>query len=728
MKLNKLLTPAQIMLDVEVKNQEEALKLIAHAAKEQGYITDEEKLVTTFLNREAVSSTGFEDGIALPHAQNDDIIKPKIFIVRTKKGIEWNAVDGQLTNFIIAIIIPKDQVSDLHLDVISSLSLKLVDENLRKTIKTVTDKNQLIQLFSSQEPLTSEEQDVSKTNEPKQKIVGISSCTTGVVHTYMCKELLEKAGKDLGYKIKIECQGQKGPEFILSDKEIKEADVVILATDVAVELDRFMGKRIYQTGTKPVVKDAKWIIDLALKTTEVHGTVSTGKENKGDFILSASKGRKGILKHLLSGVSFMIPFVVFAGLIFAVTTGIAKGVFGPNFGLPTNWSSFDKQGFSQGNLNLIYILMVINNIANIGFNLMIPIMGAYIAYSIAGRAGIAPAMIVTFILISPPGVEIAGIPNTVPDLWWNWGGIFNLHGNSHINANLPFLGNSNISWTLFGALFGGLTCGYLVKYVNSWKVPKWLAPIMPIIIIPVFCTAIVAIPTAFFLAAPFGYVMGALDYGLSWLGLPSHASIGFLVGLILGAMVGFDMGGPINKVAVLVATSLMGLDGGRLMGPVAAAIPIAPLGCALTATVLGRKMFSKEEKSLGVNAWLLGFMGISESAIPFAARDTWRVIVPNIIGSAVAGALAFTFNVAGHVGAWGSFIIALFGGVTDTSGSYIGILWYIIAICVGTSVHSVIYTSLLLAKSGNFQEAFQKVWNKISFKKDKKIIKKEIEL
>ncbi|WP_338962905.1 PTS fructose transporter subunit IIC [Spiroplasma endosymbiont of Lasioglossum villosulum] len=471
--------------------------------------------------------------------------------------------------------------------------------------------------------------------------------------------------------------------------------------------------KTYTCGTKPIVKDAKQTIKENLTKAKIYGETNG---NSGDFILNASKGKPAILKHLLSGVSYMIPFVVFAGLIFAIVGGIAKGTFGNGFEFKNSWEEqlawlkTNPPGVNSGLIGgttLMHVLMIINNIAGIGFTLMIPIMGAYIAYSIAGRPGIAPAMIITFLLVSPG-----------TGMWFGWG-VFNLTASSKIDASQPFQGNANVSWTLFGALYGGLMAGYLVRFVNSWKVPKWLLPIMPIIIIPVFCTAIIAIPTAFFLAVPFGYVMGALDYGLSWMGL--HPNIGFLVGLLLGAMVGFDMGGPINKTAVLVATSLMVQDGGRLMGPVAAAIPIAPLGCALTSTVFSRKLFTKQEQSLGWNAWLLGFMGISESAIPFAVRDTWRTIVANVIGSAVAGALAFGFGVLGHVGAWGSFIIALFGGVTNIDGSYIGILWYAVAIIIGTVVQSIIYTSLLLQKQGLYRSSILTLLNKIGIKtKNKK--------
>jgi len=716
---NTLVKKSHIILNSNAKNQKEALMQIADLALKLGYITNSDDLVAAFLDREQESTTGFEDGIAIPHARIDSIKKPAILILRTNNGIDWKAVDNQLTSIIIAIIIPQKQAATLHLEVISAIAIKLAKPAFRQKLKAATTVNDILVLIKDQDATNINDNNEQKNTRVKKttvkKIVGVSSCTTGVVHTYMCKELLENAGKALGYEIHIECQGQKGPEYLLTEQQIKAADVVILATDVAIELDRFIGKKTYPCGTRSVVKNATQTITDALAKGQLYGTNNGDHNNKTDFILNSAKGKPAILKHLLSGVSFMIPFVVFAGLIFAIVNGIAKGTFGNEFQFQNSWENqiawLSKHQPKTTANTLMHVLMIINNIAGLGFTLMIPIMGGYIAYSIAGRPGIAPAMIITFLLVSPG-----------TGMWWDFNGFFNLTADAHIDASKPFIGNANISWTLFGALYAGLLAGYLVKYVNSWKVPKWLLPIMPIIIIPVFCTAIIAIPTAFLLAAPFGYLMGGLDYGLSWMGLPAHRNIGFLVGLILGAMVGFDMGGPINKVAVLVATSLMVQDGGRLMGPVAAAIPVAPLGCALTSTVLGRNLFSKQEKSLGWNAWLLGFMGISESAIPFAARDTWRTIVANVIGSAVAGALAFLFGVAGHVGAWGSFIIALFGGVTDTSGNYIGVLWYIIAILIGMVVQSVIYTSLLLQKAGLYRKTMSKILTTIGFK-PKTIIK-----
>ncbi|WP_342253758.1 fructose-specific PTS transporter subunit EIIC [Spiroplasma endosymbiont of Zeiraphera isertana] len=676
---NDLLNDSHIIFESNIKNQIEALTKITDLAFSLGYITNRDELLKAFLAREQESSTGFEGGIAIPHARIKSIKKPAILILCNNNGVDWKAIDGQLTTFIIALIIPETQAENLHLDILSTLAIKLLNEDFRKKLKNAKNSQEIISLINDETVKNSTKKEIkTMKNKKTKKIIGVSSCTTGVVHTYMCKELLETAGKEIGYQVHIECQSQKGPEYVLTEQEIKEADVVILATDVAIDLERFIGKKTYTCGTKPVVKDAKQTIKESLTKAKIYGEPNG---NSGDFILNASKGKPAILKHLFSWVSYMIPFVVFAGLIFAIVGGIAKGTFGNGFEFKNSWEE--------------QLAWLKTNPPGVNSGL------------IGGTTLMHVLMIITFLLVSPG-----------TGMWFGWG-VFNLTASSKIDASQPFQGNANVSWTLFGSLYGGLMAGYLVRFVNSWKVPKWLLPIMPIIIIPVFCTAIIAIPTAFFLAAPFGYVMGALDYGLSWMGL--HPNIGFLVGLLLGAMVGLDMGGPINKTAVLVATSLMVQDGGRLMGPVAAAIPIAPLGCALTSTVFSRKLFTKQEQSLGWNAWLLGFMGISESAIPFAVRDTWRTIVANVIGSAVAGALAFGFGVLGHVGAWGSFIIALFGGVTNINGSYIGILWYAVAIIIGTVVQSIIYTSLLLQKQGLYRSSILTLLNKIGIKtKNKK--------
>lgn len=482
---NDLLNNSHIIFESNIKNQIEALTKITDLAFSLGYITNRDELLKAFLAREQESSTGFEGGIAIPHARIKSIKKPAILILCNNNGIDWKAIDGQLTTFIIALIIPETQAENLHLDILSTLAIKLVNEDFRKKLKNATNSQEIISLINDEtvKNCTKKEIKTMKNKETK-KIVGVSSCTTGLVHTYMCKELLETAGKELGYQVHIECQGQKGPEYVLTEQEIKEADVVILATDVAIDLERFIGKKTYTCGTKPVVKDAKQTIKESLTKAKIYGETNG---NSGDFILNASKGKPAILKHLLSGVSYMIPFVVFAGLIFAIVGGIAKGTFGNGFEFKNSWEE--------------QLAWLKTNPPGVNSGL------------IGGTTLMHVLMIITFLLVSPG-----------TGMWFGWG-VFNLTASSKIDASQPFQGNANVSWTLFGALYGGLMAGYLVRFVNSWKVPKWLLPIMPIIIIPVFCTAIIAIPTAFFLAAPFGYVMGALDYGLSWMGL--HPNIGF---------------------------------------------------------------------------------------------------------------------------------------------------------------------------------------------------------
>ncbi len=707
-----MINDKQIILESNAKNKKESLIEISKKAYELGIVIDQEKAYESFLEREKISSTGFENGVSIPHIHSDNVKKSNLIFIKFKNAIDWKSIDNSKTNFAIAILMSKKDDGN-YLDVLSNLSMNLSKEENVNLLKTSNNKKELADKIKSF--FTFKKASNVTKQENKKIIVGVSSCTTGVVHTYMCKEILESTGGELGYEVHIECQGQRGPEYKLKQEWIDKAEVVILAVDVAIEQDRFANKKVYSCGTREVVKDAKGVIARALQSNNKNNKNSN--KNDVSFIENAAKGRPTIIKHLLCGVSYLIPFVVFAGLLFAINNGVAKSVFGSNFSfqkwpginhitsadLKNNWHATRN----LTDFKLVHILTIINSVANIGFALMIPFMGGYIAYSIAGRSAIAPAVITTFLLCNPS-----------MDLWYNFHGTFNLtsdKGNSFKTPNAALF-----SWTLFGAIYAGFIEGYLVKWVLTWKVNKHIAPIMPIIIIPLFCTAVVAVPTAFLIAAPFGFIMGKFNYGLSYLG--QRPQYGFLIGLILGAMVGFDLGGPINKTAVLVATSLMQTDGGHLMGAVAAAIPIAPLGCALTSTVFARKQFTEAERSLGVSAWSLGIMGITEGSIPFAARDSWRNIVANVIGSAIAGSLAFVFNVAGHVGAWGGIIIVIFGGVTNTANNYIGILWYLVAIAAGMFIQSFIYTSLLWKKEGKDNKFLiyiknTKIYKKINFKK-----------
>lgn len=654
---------------------------------QENFIVDDYKLaVKAFKAREKVSSTAFEDGFAIPHARVSAIKKPAIFFVRSKNKITWESMDGKDTKIAIMLFIPES--ADNYLDILSSIAQKLMNQDFRNKLKTETNKKIIIKLMTEQQEV--KEQIKVKHDQSKPTVVGVSACATGVVHTYMARDALLDAAKKLNWNVIIETQGQKGQEFTLTTNQIADADAVILAVDISVDLERFAGKKIYKIGTKQVIKDPV----QALKHTVEKGRISAKSKASSDSSFDV-KDKKKVVGHIMSGISFMIPFIVFAGITSALIAGIVNAM----------GTELSKD--ATGGLKFMWIL---NEFANIGFSVMMAIAGAYIANSIAGRAAIAPAFLLTML-------------GNRPDLWWQ-GYFENIMVNDPKGDGLVSINQVMQPLNIVGALIFGLAVGYTVQWINTkWKINKYIQPIMPIIIIPVFLTLIFGIFWIFTFGPLLGIAVGYLYTGIL---LIERSDLGMaLVGLVLGLLAGVDMGGPINKIASFGATAMISVDNGSAMGTAAAAFAVAPLGCGI-ASLIFRKTF-KDDREIGINATILGIMGVSESAIPFAIKYRWAVIVPNIICSGLAGMFAGLFAVQGHVGAWGGPIIAIFAGVTNVNGSFIGILWYLIAIAIGTAVHIVMLRILVevqlkgkLTKS-DFKAMFQKA-NKTKQEISKKTI------
>ncbi|WP_338969446.1 fructose PTS transporter subunit IIA [Spiroplasma endosymbiont of Labia minor] len=659
-----------ILIDIDVKNQYEAFEKIAKIANKLNYINDEKLLIDGFLAREHESTTGFEDGIAIPHARISAIKKAAIIFARFKAPIEWNSLDGDKTQVAVALLIPENESDKGYLDVLANLSRKLLDKSFRDFLKKEQDPQKLIDAMKEEK--TEIFSNVSM-NSNAIKIVAVSACATGVAHTYMARDSLINAGNELNWEVNVETQGQKGQEFKLTQKQIDEANVVILAADIVIEKDRFVGKKIYQLGTKQVMADPKGALQKALAKGQILASLD------GDVNAFDVKSGSNIVKHIMSGVSYMIPFIVFAGITFAVVTGLGKLIFNEkqlDYSGSFSWKTMDYiQAISSGAGDPITLhgfgigfMWTLNKFAGIGFTVMMPIMGAYIAYSVAGRSAIAPAFICTFMANDPT-------------MWMTWGPF------AHFG---PDDQNLMKGLSIFGALLFGFSAGYLVKWINTkWKINKYIQPIMPIIIIPLFVTLFLGLVYMLLLGNIFGIAIGYLYYGINWI---ENSKIGMAaVGLLLGLIAGIDMGGPINKIASFSATALIYEDAGHAMGAAAAAFAIAPLGAGIATLVFKNKF--EQDKPLGINAVILGFMGISEGAIPFAIKYTWAAIVPNIICSGIAGMCAGLFDVSGWVGAWGGPIIAIFGGVSSGGWdiNYIGILWYLIAIAIGTACHVVLF-------------------------------------
>lgn len=697
--MNNYIKSKYVILDSDISSKEEAFKKVSELALEAKLVDDSTALIKAFEERESLDSTAFDGGFAIPHARSKSVKDTGIFFIRFLKPIKWDSTNKE-TDCAIFLVVPEGQGD--YLDVLSGVATKLLDKKIVDILKKTKDINEIIKVISAKQEV--KESNVAGDNA--LSVVGISACATGVVHTYMARDAILEAGKKLNWNVNVETQGQKGVEFKLTDEQIEKADAVILAVDITVDLERFAGKKVYKIGTKALIADPE---------THVRYAVSKGKMMDANTASAGGafdiKNGKAWIQHIMSGVSFMIPFIVFAGILFAVVTGIGKGVYGTWLDYSGGWdgktgdyvqkgvvwmdlwgtapgTEFIKDGANwvldgqkeingilrdQYNVTIagpgIGILFYLNSFAGIGFTLMIPIMGAYIGNSIAGRAAIAPAMILSWAA-------------STPATWMKWG----------VFADMAdkFPGNGA---GIFGALACGFAAGYTVKWINTkWKINKYIQPIMPIIIIPLFLSLIYGAVVIFIFGNIFGIIMGYVNMGLLKL---EETAVGMaLLGLVLGLLAGVDMGGPINKIASFGATALITIDNGAAMGTAAAAFAIAPMGAGI-ATMIFRKRF-KDDKELGINATILGFMGISEGAIPFAVKYTWAAMIPNIICSGIAGMFAGLMGVSGWVGAWGGPIIALFGGVTSGPDmSYIGVLWYLLAIAIGIACHIVLFRILV---------------------------------
>ncbi|MCX5124916.1 fructose-specific PTS transporter subunit EIIC [Streptomyces sp. NBC_00347] len=459
------------------------------------------------------------------------------------------------------------------------------------------------------------------------KIVAVTACPTGIAHTYMAAEKLQQAGDRLGVSIKVETQGSIGAENVLSDNDVREADAVIIAADKEVDLDRFAGKRVLSTGVADGIHKPEELIRQAQSAPVQAGTsAAAGGGGAG----GGGHQRSQAYKALMNGVSHMIPFVVVGGLLLAVSLSLgghadAKGGLVIPDG--TFWFYVNKLGVT-------------------GFSLMLPIFSGYIAYALGDRPALVPGMIGGF--LAADAVHIYGA-----------------------DANAGFL----------GAIATGFLAGYLVMWIKKVKVPKVIQPIMPIIVIPIVSTVALGLFYIYVIGQPISWVFTHLT---SWLnGMTGSSAI--VLGTIIGLMIAFDMGGPVNKTAFLVAVGLIGTNN-HVMGMAAAAIPVMPLGQGL-ATLLRRKLYSDEEKETGLAALFMGFFGISEGAIPFAAARPAQVIPANMLGGAVAGAIAGVAGVQDSV-PHGGPIVSLFGAIS-------GVAMFFVAIAAGAVVTALTTNALI---------------------------------
>ncbi|MDN6232716.1 MAG: PTS fructose transporter subunit IIABC [Staphylococcus simulans] len=463
------------------------------------------------------------------------------------------------------------------------------------------------------------------------KILAITSCPNGIAHTYMAQEKLEQAAKEMGVDIKVETQGGVGAENVLTAKEIKEADGIIIAADRQVDLSRFNGKRLINENVREGIHHPKELIQRIIdKDARIYHHEGASEDDSYEEEEKKS-GVQMIYQHLMNGVSFMVPFIVVGGLLIAIALTLggepsAKGLVIPD---DSFWKSIEKIGA-------------------LSFSFMVPILAGYIAYSIADKPGLVPGMI---------GGAIA--------------------------ADGSFYG-SEAGAGFLGGIVAGFIAGYVAKWIKNVKVPKAMAPIMPIIIIPILASLVVGLIFVFVIGAPISGVFTALT---GWLKGMQGANI-VVLALIIGAMIAFDMGGPVNKVAFLFGSALIAEGNYAVMGMVAVAVCTPPIGLGL-ATFIQKRKFNNSEQEMGKASFTMGLFGITEGAIPFAAQDPLRIIPANMIGAMVAAAIAALGGVGDRV-AHGGPIVAVLGGIEH-------VLWFFIAVIVGSLITTA--TVLLFKKN-----------------------------
>ncbi len=458
------------------------------------------------------------------------------------------------------------------------------------------------------------------------KLLAVTACPTGIAHTYMAAEKLTQAAAALGHEIKVETQGSIGAQNLLSDNDVKDADGIIIAADKDVDRTRFAGKRVLAVGVADGIRHPEQLIER-VQSAPVQGG-DGGAADAGTAGTSAGgsgggKERSVAYKALMNGVSYMIPFVVVGGLLIAISLALG-GHTNPEGGLVIPDGSFWKH---------------VNDVGTIGFQLMVPILSGYIAYAIGDRPALVPGMIGGWI------------------------------------ANTGSLYDSKAGAGFIGAIVTGFLAGYLVLWIKKVKVPKFVQPIMPIIVIPIVATTVLGLFFIYVIGKPISWVFTHLTDLLG--GMTGSSAI--LLGAILGLMIAFDMGGPVNKTAFLFGAGLIASGNQTVMGMCAAAIPVMPLGQGL-ATVLRRRLYSEQERETGMAALFMGLFGISEGAIPFAAARPAQVIPANMLGGAVAGALAGMGGVTdavphggpivavlGAVGGWPTFFLAVVIGSVVTA-------------------------------------------------------------
>ena len=597
MRITDLLDARSILLDASPKSKSEALDQIVDLMVKSEKINDKEAYRKQVYAREEESTTGIGEGIAIPHGKCDAVTKPGLAAMVVKDGVDFDSLDGEPVTLMFLIAAPNTE-DNIHLDVLSKLSVLLMNEEFTESLrnaKTVEEFMNIINDADEKEAGIDErlagadEESTAEETTGKVKILAVTSCPTGIAHTYMAAEGIEKAAKAKECAVKVETRGSGGAKNVLTAKEIEEADGIIVAADAQVPLDRFDGKKVIICQVSDGISKADELVERV-----INGDVPVYHAANGAEVKESSSGKSSGIGHqiytqLMNGVSHMLPFVVGGGILIALAFLID--------GLCVDMNALSAA--DRGNFGTITpVAAQLKTIGNLAFGLMLPVLAGYIGEAIGDR----PALAVGFV-----------------------GGLMAYNGKS------GFL----------GALVAGFVSGYLILLLRKLcdKLPEALEKIAPVLIYPVFGILGIGLLMNFAVEPIMGAINTALNNGLTGMGGSSK----IVLGLILGGMMAIDMGGPFNKAAYVFGTAAIAAGNYDIMAAVMIGGMTPPCAIAL-ATLLFKNKFTKSEREAGPTNFVMGLAFITEGAIPYAAADPLHVLPSCIAGSAVAGALSMAFG------------------------------------------------------------------------------------
>ncbi len=628
MRITDLLDKRSISLTAAPKSKEEALNEAIALMAESGKINDTEGYRRQVFAREEESTTGVGEGIAIPHGKCAAVNRPGLAAMVIKDGVDFESLDGEPVTLLFLIAAP-DTKDNVHLDVLSKLSMMLMDEEFTKNLRNASTAEEFLEIIdkADEEKKSVDERlsDINKADDSQVKILAVTSCPTGIAHTYMAAEGLEKAAKAKNCYIKVETRGSGGAKNILTDKDIEEADFIIIAADAKVPMERFDGKKLIERQVSDGINKADELIDLAIK-----GEAPVYKSGvRSDDEVEKTTTKKGIghkiYTQLMNGVSHMLPFVVGGGILIAISFLI------DGFAVDINsLSAAERSSFGS----ITDAARLFNEIGNVAFKFMLPVLAGFIAMAIGDR----PALAVGFV-----------------------GGMMAANGTS------GFL----------GALVAGFAAGYIVLLLVKLcsKLPDALEKIAPVLIYPLVGILVMGLLMKFAVEPVMGYINTAMNNGLNSMGSGSR----IVLGLVLGGMMAIDMGGPFNKAAYVFGTASIASGNYDMMASVMIGGMVPPCAIAL-ATIIFKNKFSKQERQSGPTNLIMGLAFITEGAIPYAAADPFRVIPACVVGSGVAGALSMAFKCTLMAPHGGIFVVPVMGNK----------FMYLLALVIGTAVSTVL--------------------------------------